>query len=165
MASQRSTLEELQYSDIILHVVDASDNARENHMEVVYKTLKELEVVDTPIITVYNKIDLDVDYPLPNDRFAEKEVKASAITGEGLETLKDEIEIELQNIRRRVILKIPFEEGSLMNKKKKKSEIQVEIYTEDGVYLEAYVNDEIYNRTKIYQREKMIIEDPRKKSL
>ena len=45
----KSTLEEAKYADIIVHVVDASSPDRDIQMDVVYKTLKELEVGDKPV--------------------------------------------------------------------------------------------------------------------
>lgn len=53
----RSTLEEVKYADLLLHVVDFSDEHYKQHMEVTLETLKELEVGDIPQIIVYNKAD------------------------------------------------------------------------------------------------------------
>ena len=53
----KSTLEEAKYADIIVHVVDASSPDRDIQMDVVYKTLKELEVGDKPVVTLFNKCD------------------------------------------------------------------------------------------------------------
>ena len=58
MDAFRSTLEEAKYSDLIFHVVDASNPQREKHMEVVYETLKQLGAVGSDVITVFNKMDL-----------------------------------------------------------------------------------------------------------
>ena len=54
----KSTLEEAKYSDLILHVVDASNPQKEKQMEAVYDTLKQLGANESPIITAFNKIDL-----------------------------------------------------------------------------------------------------------
>ncbi len=53
----KSTLEELQYADILIHVVDGSSHIRDEQMETVYNTLSELECLDKPIISVFNKCD------------------------------------------------------------------------------------------------------------
>ena len=53
----KSTLEEARYSDIILHVVDSADPWMEQHMYVVYDTLRQLKIQDKTIVTVFNKID------------------------------------------------------------------------------------------------------------
>ena len=51
----RSTLEEAKYADILIHVVDASDPDLDMHMDVVYKTLRELDVTGKPVITVLTR--------------------------------------------------------------------------------------------------------------
>ena len=53
----RSTLEEAKYADMILHVVDVSNEHYERQMEVVYNTLRELEIGDKKVLTAFNKID------------------------------------------------------------------------------------------------------------
>lgn len=53
----RSTLEEARYSDILLHVVDCSNPQMEEQIHVVYETLRQLEVGDKTVITVFNKTD------------------------------------------------------------------------------------------------------------
>ena len=56
----KSTLEEARYSDVILHVVDASDPNWDDHVATVYTTLRQLNIDDEkgrPVITVFNKID------------------------------------------------------------------------------------------------------------
>ena len=52
----KSTLEEAKYADIIVHVVDASSPDRDIQMDVVYKTLKELEVGDKPVVTCLTSV-------------------------------------------------------------------------------------------------------------
>ncbi len=56
--SFKSTLDEVRESDILIHVVDISSPNFEEHMNSVNQTLKDLNVLDTPQITVFNKIDL-----------------------------------------------------------------------------------------------------------
>ena len=84
----KSTLEEAKYADVILHVVDTSNPAQDTQMDVVYNTLKDLEVSGKPIITAYNKCDLiDTQWRIRDIRAA-KTVYISAIKGTGLEDLK-----------------------------------------------------------------------------
>ncbi len=91
----RATLEELLYADLILHVVDASNPERENQMKVVYDCLKELGCGQKPVITVYNKIDLDTERPLPIDSSAIEIVEVSAKKGIGIEQLVEVMAREL----------------------------------------------------------------------
>ena len=80
----KSTLEEAKYSDIILHVVDCSNPNMDMQMHVVYETLRELEVEDKIIVTVFNKTDKKTDDEFPRDLKSDYQVRISAKTGEGL---------------------------------------------------------------------------------
>lgn len=84
----RSTLEEVVYSDLILHVVDASDPDLIGHYDVVNSVFSEIGVKDTPILVVLNKCDLGDPVCLPD---ASHIVTISARTGEGIDRLKDKI--------------------------------------------------------------------------
>lgn len=53
-----ATLEEVTYSDLILHVIDVTDKHLDVHKEVVLNELKELNAYDIPRITIYNKVDV-----------------------------------------------------------------------------------------------------------
>ena len=57
VAAFRSTLEVVKGADLLLHVIDVSHELHEKQEEAVLSVLKELGVTDTPILTVYNKID------------------------------------------------------------------------------------------------------------
>ena len=92
MQAFRATLEELQYADILLHVVDASDANRAEHIEVVYDTLRSLGCEDTPVITVFNKMDREVELPLPMDTMARDIVQVSAQNGDGMDVLLERVE-------------------------------------------------------------------------
>ncbi len=63
----KSTLEEAKYSDIILHVVDCSNPQMDMQMHVVYETLRQLEVEDKVVVTVFNKIDQMTGGAIPGD--------------------------------------------------------------------------------------------------
>ncbi|MCL2591973.1 MAG: GTPase HflX [Defluviitaleaceae bacterium] len=144
----RATLEELKYADIIIHVVDAASPYRDTHMKVVYDTLGDLNITDKPIITVFNKMDLEVEFPLPKDKMATKEVLLSAIENKGHEEFIDSILNILKEMRKPVKLLIPYTEGSLLNLIRERSEILEETYENDGTLIVAYVDEEIYNRSE-----------------
>lgn len=147
----RATLEEMKYADILLHVVDASNPQRKEHMNVVYSTLRELGCEETPVITVFNKIDReDVEYPLPFDIKARDTVKISAKTGKGTENMLTAIEELLKYFRKSIKVMIPYSEGSLISYIHGKCEIISEEHTETGYLIEAYVNEETENRLKNY---------------
>jgi GTP-binding protein HflX len=56
--SFKSTLDEVREADILLHVVDISHTAYEDQIAVVNRTLQELNVIDKPTLTIFNKMDL-----------------------------------------------------------------------------------------------------------
>ncbi|MBP3628067.1 MAG: GTPase HflX [Anaerotignum sp.] len=142
----RATLEELQYADILLHVVDASNPNRTEHMKVVYETLKSLGCENTPVLTMFNKMDNDVELPLPMDTMARDIVQVSAAKGEGMDVLLERIEKLLQSFRKSMTALVPYTEGSLIGWVHGRCEIIREEHTGEGVLLEVYVDEESANR-------------------
>lgn len=84
----KSTLEEAVYSDIIIHVVDCSDPSYSEKMKVVYDTLSSLKVENKPIITLFNKCDKALINEVFVDNRADKYLRVSAKTKEGLDEFK-----------------------------------------------------------------------------
>ena len=146
----RATLEELNFADILIHVVDASNENRQEQMDVVYQTLKGLHCEKTPVITVYNKIDKNVQTPLPLDAIARDKVAISAKTKQGLDTMLEKIEILLKSFRTSMKVFLPYTEGSLLNMVHGKCEIMTEQHKAEGVYLEVYAQEEMENRLQKY---------------
>ena len=110
VAAFRATLEELADADVLLHVVDASHPAIDDHMKAVDDLLVELGVADRPTVLVMNKIDrLDTD---PSVLAARREAVAiSAVDGTGLEALLTAIERALPPVGN-LTLRIPHGEGA-----------------------------------------------------
>lgn len=147
----RATLEEMKYADILLHIVDASDPNRAEHMQVVYQTLRDLGCADTPIITVFNKMDREVELPLPEDAMARDIAQISAAEGLGLDLLLQSIEKLLQSFRNSLTALLPYTEGSLLGWVHGRCEIIREEHTADGVLLEIYVDEESANRLEKFR--------------
>ena len=142
----RSTLEEAAYADYLIHVVDASDPEWETYRKTVYETLDLLEIREKPVLTVFNKMDLvEGETHFLDDR-AEKIVKISAKKGQGLDLLQEALGELLRGGRKKLEMTIPFDQMSLIAEIRKKGELQVEDYRAEGVYVEAYVPAELYNR-------------------
>ena len=106
----KSTLDEINYADIILLVGDISDPEHQNQLEVAKSLLIDMGITDKPIITVYNKIDaVDIsvgDAPLrvPLETFI------SAKTGEGIENLLKKIQEVMESQRTHAIFVFPVNE-------------------------------------------------------
>ena len=135
----RSTLEEAKYADVILHVADASDPELDLHLQVVYKTLRELDVTGKPVITAFNKCDLLTGEERLIDVYADNWVRISAKTGYNMDALLDTIEDTLQKNRRYVECLIPYADGKRLDQFHRYGQILAEEYLEDGVSIKAYM--------------------------
>jgi GTPase len=110
IAAFRATLEELTDADVLLHVVDASHPAIDDHMKAVDDLLAELGVADRPTVLVMNKIDrLETD-PTPLAARSEA-VAISAADGTGIDALLKAIERALPPVGN-LTLRIPHGEGA-----------------------------------------------------
>ncbi|MGH7388831.1 MAG: GTPase HflX [Candidatus Rokuibacteriota bacterium] len=115
VAAFRATLEELQDADVLVHVVDASHPALEEHMAAVEALLEELSVADRPTVLALNKIDR-VEEPRVVTRLVEARggVPISAATGEGLDRLRAAIEAALGPAGGAVRLRVPHAEAGAL---------------------------------------------------
>ena len=148
----RATLEELKYADILLHVVDASNPNRQEQMQVVYKTLKDLGCEDTPVITIFNKMDREVELPLPLDTQARDLAQVSAVTGAGIEGMLQTVENLLKTFRKSLVALVPYTEGSLIGWVHGRCEMIKEEHTPEGVLMEVYVDEESANRLEKFKQ-------------
>lgn len=145
----RATLEEVKYADIILHIVDSSNPAREQHIKVVYETLKELGCDEKPVITVFNKIDKEeTDFPLPKDLHALETQAISAKKETGIDELLEKIETVIKSFKKSITVLVPYEKGAFVNFIHGNCEIVKSESTENGFYFEIYADNEAYNRLK-----------------
>jgi GTP-binding protein HflX len=114
VAAFRATLEELQEADVLVHVVDASHAAVEDHIAAVEATLAELEVADRPTVLALNKIDrVEPGRGLEVRADRRTGVPVSAATGEGIPALLSAIERSLP-VARPVTLRIPHRDGATL---------------------------------------------------
>ena len=143
----KSTLEEAKYANLLVHMVDASNEEASSQMLVVYDTLRSLDVVDKDIITVFNKTDLIKEgEELPRDFHADKVLKMSAKTGEGIEDLKKTIENILQGQRVYLEHIFSYKDAGKIALIRKFGEIKSEEYIDDGISIKAYIPAEIFGK-------------------
>lgn len=135
----RSTLEEAKYADIILHVVDASNSRMDEQMFTVYETLRNLEVGNKPVITVFNKQDIVEGSETIRDFRADYTVKISAKTGEGLEELLETVGAVLREQKVAVEHLYSYQEVSKIQLIRKYGELTEEKYREDGIFVRGYI--------------------------
>lgn len=141
----KSTLEEAKYSDVIIHVVDVSDENWDRNVETVYATLRQLNVEEQkhqPIITVFNKMDRlspDTDVSFIKDFRANRTVYLSAKTGDGIEKLLQATEEVLREQKTYIRHTFSYNEAGKPGLIRKYGEVITEEYLEDGIFVEAYV--------------------------
>ncbi len=109
----KATLEELEYADLLLHVIDVSNPEWQQQAQVVEHLIHELGADQLPRIDVFNKSDLvGVGEIMPH---GENIVSISARTGEGVDKLLELIAKRLDKGSRRVVLHLPYDKGGLLD--------------------------------------------------
>ena len=143
----RATLEELEYADLLLHVIDASDPNREEHIEVVDRLIAKLAKPGTPVLRCYNKADLveKTDIPVGQDVVA-----ISAKRGYGMPELLQAIENLLLDNLHHVVLRLPYSMGGMVDKLHSNAQVKSVDYTSEGIVVETVVDPILYGRLKEY---------------
>ena len=124
----KATLEELEYADLLLHVIDASNPLWRQQAQIVESLIRELKADHIPCIRVYNKCDLAFSGDFAKEEDA---VSISAKTGEGIDRLMQLIDDKLDKGTRRVTLHLPYDKAGLL----------------DGIYREGKVESVEYGAT------------------
>lgn len=145
----RSTLEEALYSDLILEIIDYSDPNYRMHMEVTERTLKELGASHIPVLYVMNKSEERLEQgELP--RIRGDKLYISAKNNIGIEELVLEIERKLLEGYIPVSLNIPYDKSYMESLIREKGRLRSISYEEDGIYIEAELNQEMMQRCREY---------------
>ena len=126
----RSTLEEVKYADIIIHVVDASNDSRQNQMKVVYDTLNELGCSGKPVITVFNNILI------------------SAKKNKGIDEMLETVEKIIKSFKKNIKVLIPYEKGNYLKIIFDDCDIINDEYKPEGRYFEIFASPENEGRLK-----------------
>lgn len=142
----KSTLEEVTYADIIVHVVDASHPQMEVKMQTVYDTLRQLGVEDQPVITLFNKMDKLPDAGRMRDFRADETIRTSAKTGQGMEEFQYALEELLRKDQIYIERLYPYEKGGLIQLIRQEGELLSEEYKAEGIAVKAYVPRSIYGK-------------------
>jgi GTP-binding protein HflX len=117
----KATLEELTFADLLLHVIDVSNPQWQEQAQVVEKLIVELGAEQTPRIDVFNKSDLYRGDILPH---GEDVVSLSARTGEGLDTLLAMIGARVDQGKRRVVLRLPYDQGAVLDRLYREAKVE-----------------------------------------
>ena len=135
----RSTLEEAKYADMIVHVVDCSNDDYERHMATVYDTLKQLDVGDKPVITLFNKCDEFEEIPILKDSKADYVENISAKTGMGLDNFLTDIQDIILKSRIQIERVFPYNEAGKLQLIREYGQLESEEYTQEGIKVKGYV--------------------------
>ena len=108
----KATLEELEYADLLLHVIDVSNPQWQQQAAIVESLIRELKADHIPCLRVYNKCDL----AFSGQRTAgEDTVSISAKTGEGVPELLACIDKKLDKGTRRVVIHLPYDKAGMLD--------------------------------------------------
>ncbi len=142
----KATLEELEYADLLLHVIDVSNPMWQEQAAVVDKLIGELGAQQTPCIRVYNKADRVSAEDRPH---GEASIAISAKTGAGLPELLELIEQTLDRGSRRVILHLPYDQGALLDLLYREAKV-LDVRYEDTTVVEAVCSRKTLGRVRPY---------------
>ena len=124
----KATLEELEYADLLLHVIDVSNPEWREQARIVDELIRELGAEGIPCIRVYNKCDVAFTAQQEREQDA---VYISARTGEGIPALLETVDKRLDKGTKRVVIHLPYDKAGLL----------------DGLYREAKVEGVEYGET------------------
>lgn len=144
----RSTLEEACEADLILQIIDASDEHHKQQMEVTEETLKDLGASEIPMIYVYNKADL-LEEKLPLV-MGEDKIYLSAKNGEGIQQLLEMIFRKLEGSQIEAEFLIPYAQGRAASELMEKCQILELSYEEKGTKIKTRCELQYYQKYKDY---------------
>ena len=142
----KATLEELEYADLLLHVIDISNPEWIAQAEVVDQLIHDLGAEGIPCIRVYNKSDLFYGDIRPH---GERTVNLSARTGEGLDKLLRAIDAELDKGTRRVTIHLPYDKGGWLDSLYREAKVESVEYGET-IDIVAVCTPRVLGRVKDY---------------
>ena len=143
----RATLEELEYADLLLHVIDASDANRQEHIQVVESLISKLAKPGTKVLQCYNKADLVEPEDIP---IGEDIVKISAAHGEGMDDLLRAIENALGHSRHHIQVTLPYSMGGMVETLHSGAQVLNVDYTGEGIVVETVVDPILYGKLRNY---------------
>jgi GTP-binding protein HflX len=154
IASFRTTLEEVENADIILHLIDASNSEMEKNMRIVNKEINELVDPSCKIIKVFNKIDLieqsklnDLKIIYPDSLFI------SALKEINIDTVINKLNKIISNEMIEMELDLPYSEAKWIEKIHNTAKVYEEKYQKNNIYLKVLIPKKIALKLKKYRRE------------
>ena len=145
----KATLEEVNYADLLLHVVDASYDDNHFHIDVTNKVIGEIGAGDKDKVMVYNKIDLNPEFQPPAT--GEEHVFVSAKENINIDQLIETIKAHIFSDVVRTNLLIPYTRGDISSYLCEKATVASMEYLTEGTLLDVELKQEDYQRYKEYE--------------
>lgn len=137
----KGTLEEVEHADLLLHIVDASNEDLDIQIKTTNKILKDLGGLEKPTITVFNKMDkVDIENLVFENNDVDEKIFISSKDNKNIEELLEMIEENLPQLYRDVSLMIPYDKQSLVNYFLSRYEVDHIEYLEDGTEIKLNIN-------------------------
>ena len=146
--SFKTTLKEAQDADILIQVIDVSDEHWKNMLEVTEKTLKEVGVVDKPMIYAFNKADLKPGQQFPS--IEGDNIYYSALDSKSIETLIQLIKQKIFANYKETTLLIPYDKQKITEEILRNSQVLKKEFTNDGSLITANLSPEELERFNNY---------------
>ena len=142
----KATLEELEFADVIINVIDISNPDWPDQADVVEDLLRQLQVEKTPCIRAFNKCDKYMGI-LPH---GEDTVCISAKTGEGIDQLIEAVRQQLERNAVTVTLQIPYSDAGIVDQISAVTAIQETTYENDGIHIRTVIDRDRVRQFKQY---------------
>ncbi|HYE12542.1 MAG TPA: GTPase HflX [Patescibacteria group bacterium] len=148
----KSTLEEVLYADLLIHVVDGSNKDYDQQIKVVLEVLTELGAENKSMVTVINKVDKVEDLTLINVESTEEApvVYLSALNKSGFDKLMQEIDKIAAQKWRIAELMVPYTDGAMNSMIHNNCRVLEEDYREEGIYVKAEMDPITFGRAARY---------------
>ncbi|MCC5911616.1 MAG: GTPase HflX [Clostridiaceae bacterium] len=147
----KSTLEEVKYADLLLHIIDASNENYDLQKDTTTKVLKELGVEEKNIISVFNKSDkLKDQLTIPKD---DNTIYISALNEVNIDGLIQIIDKYIGKKIQQFKLMIPYNQGNVASQLHKEGEVLTSTYEEEGIVLEVKLESIYWEKYKKFRKE------------
>ena len=152
IASFHATLAEVREADLLLHVVDSSSQSMDQQVEAVEAVLETIGVSEVPVVMVFNKVDAVYSKTilLAYRRRYKESLAISALTGEGLDQLKELIKAHIAKRAKPVVVRFPVTDGALDAFVRSRVQIREERYDGDDALLTIDADDRLLAELKAH---------------
>jgi len=143
----KATLDEVIEADLLIHVIDSSNENYDMQIKVTNGVLEDLKALNKATLYAFNKCDIGDNNITPRTK---ESVTISALTGYGIEDLIKSIKSHLFNNMIKCKMLIPFEKGEIYSYLHEKTNVSNVSYEANGTFLETELGEADYNKYRQY---------------